>query len=674
MNPRVPVFGALVALVLAAPLVAQEKTSSPARDVPAIKEAAQLAPASSLLYVEMRHPDQLSKEVAALLKGSALEDIAATMARFRTKLGENRNIWWMNEELALLGMFLSPEFVAEAGRLQGGFFAITSIGKDGPEMVGVVLNGTSNAPGFFMRTYLAVDFEIRGQEAVEGVMTYRARRRDWAKPVPALPGGAPPMPPERKESGPTFAILPGAVVMGTTKAVHEVIRRSKGKGTTPALNTLVSYKEASKVREQPGLFVHCDLPGLCKSLDETIFTDPKSSDAREWKMVKKLLNPAAFRELSGALTLQGGTLGLRLQARLDPTQSSPVLDLLPNRKGSLDVLQAAPRDSLLAWSLAFPDGATRWQKLVALLDGLARDQGERTLPSQMIRQLEQQLQFNLGKDVFGKIRDIGVVLEPRGVTPPGAVRMPLLVFNLDDAETAKRFEEEIFPRLVGLATPRESPRPTREKVLEQSISSLPDPFGLWGALHYGRSGKTLVLGQDRKLVAESLVLSQRKEGLLSDKRVSTALTRIESPIGAGTFSLGHALVEVLRELETPATMRWAVPQGAVGPGGKPPLPPREDPKKPEAPKVFEKHVKELTKVVEAMPPGTLSLTRTKEQLTFEAQLSGLASCSAKLINVWIESLMDRAIRQGNRGGGGGVGIAPLDIEFPPEKAKVDREE
>src|SRR6266542_22341 len=98
--------GAALLLVLAGPAGAQ------------VKEAAELLPAGTLAYVEVRHPERLSRELAALTKGSAVSDMAAAVAKFRERLGDGRRIW-LSEDISIFGSIFGPEWLAEGGRLQG---------------------------------------------------------------------------------------------------------------------------------------------------------------------------------------------------------------------------------------------------------------------------------------------------------------------------------------------------------------------------------------------------------------------------------------------------------------------------------------------------------------------------------------------------------------------------
>ncbi len=46
-----------------------------------MKDAVEWLPAQTLACVEVRHPERLSREAAALIKGSALDDLPRRMAR-----------------------------------------------------------------------------------------------------------------------------------------------------------------------------------------------------------------------------------------------------------------------------------------------------------------------------------------------------------------------------------------------------------------------------------------------------------------------------------------------------------------------------------------------------------------------------------------------------------------
>src|SRR5262245_1346117 len=97
-----------------------------------VKDPAELFPTDTLAYLELRQPDRLARELAALFKGSALENMHTSLAKFREKMPDHDN-WWPFHQVTEFGLFLSPEVLSEVGRMKGGAFAITGFSlEDGP--------------------------------------------------------------------------------------------------------------------------------------------------------------------------------------------------------------------------------------------------------------------------------------------------------------------------------------------------------------------------------------------------------------------------------------------------------------------------------------------------------------------------------------------------------------
>ena len=76
--------------------------------------------------IEVSQPDKLAKEVHALVKGSSLDEMPATLARFRAKLKEPDRFYGAYN-VRDLGMFSSPEVMRDLGKLRGGAFAVTGL-------------------------------------------------------------------------------------------------------------------------------------------------------------------------------------------------------------------------------------------------------------------------------------------------------------------------------------------------------------------------------------------------------------------------------------------------------------------------------------------------------------------------------------------------------------------
>ena len=570
-----------------------------------VKEPAELLPAETLAYVELRQPERLARELAALTKGSALDNLPQTMAKFRARQPEGDYPSWRTENVAMFSTFLAPEVIAEAGRLQGAVLALTGIGKDGPQYVAVILSGSSNIPTFALRTALASDWEMRDRGEVEGITLYRARRRNWRKKAfrEDVPQG-----PAFEENGPTFALLPGGVVLGAEDSVKEVIRRARGKAGTPSLTSVRAYKDSARLRQQPGLFAYADLAALSGQLDQ-LYKNDTSSDARTWSAIKSVVKPEAFRSAALSLSLAGGELALQAHVQVDPKSSSPVLDLLPQGPADTALLRLVPRGTTLGLCMSLRDGAARWQKFLDLMDAAVRSQGVRRgelLPSQGVAELESRLKLKLGKDVFGKLDGVGVVYDLAEALSGKAQRLPVLVLGGKDEEAARYLEEKVVPKV---------------------LAALVKP------LHCVRKGKVVVLGEGR----QSLAAVGRGEGVLADRRVAAAVKALDSPLLVGVVPVGQTLVPVLRELETMNLSEYERRFGKEK---------RFEPPTPRTrPAPFEKYVKELEKIVAPMTPAVVSLARKPDRLTLEVRQPGLRTYTAPVINLWIESALERGARQ-----------------------------
>jgi hypothetical protein len=667
MKLRMLLLGAALALL---PLTAQAQ----------VKDPAELFPSHALAYLEVCKPAQLARETEALLKGSYLDNLPVRMARFREKLGDREDFFfydsWM---IGSVGIIFSPEMLAEFGRLQGGAVALTGFTKDKePEIVGVVLAGDSNAPTFLLRMYLSMD-QVGIVSEVEGVQLFRPKRPDYRNFKDFDPGkGDVPRRPPIREMGPTFALLPGAVVIGsTTDSVKDVVRRFKGKNAEPALTAKTAFKESAKLRDKPGLFGYADLTALTGQLDE-IFKDGGSPEGRMWADVKALINPKAFRTLIVSLALQNGGLELNAQLSLDPKQSSPLLEILPDKKVKAELLHAVPKDSVVTLALALPDGEKRWEKILSLLDGIARSAGapDAFLPSKVVQGMETKTNINLGKEVFAKIDGVALALDVRGADLRRGPPFPLLVLNATDAEAAKNLEDRL-PQLMTMFGATDVGKPTTERIQGQAIRSLPADRLPWGAqVHYGRQGTVLVVGPNRDAVAEGLLGSADKKGLLGNARVAELVKGFDEPVALGTWSLGQTLTLAMRE--------WSRSEPAIqpkfdfkdkdGPGGFQPVPPprKPDDKPPARSKEAAKFIQDMTKLMDTQPPAVLALSRKPDRLTLEMRQPSLRTVSAKAIDLLIDSLLHEMATNRPRFGPGGTIIPDKEIPLPPPPVPIDK--
>src|SRR5262249_27585556 len=215
-----------------------------------MKDAAELLPAQTLACVELRQPARLSREVGALVKGSALEDLPRQLAKKHAEDENDRGFRysWQSQMLGMLSLFLSPEMLDEAARVRGGFIALTGFAKDGtPEVVGVLQSGGSNFPRLYIRRFLSFSGAALVGE-VEGVPLFREVQYIYS----SKPGGGPPQR-EQRENGPVLGQMPGLLLFGSSvDSLKEVIRRAKGKNGDVALSSVRAFKDAAALRERPG--------------------------------------------------------------------------------------------------------------------------------------------------------------------------------------------------------------------------------------------------------------------------------------------------------------------------------------------------------------------------------------------------------------------------------------
>jgi hypothetical protein len=614
----------------------------------AVKDVAELLPAQTLACVEVRQPERLSREIAVLLKGSELEDMPAVMARFREKLGDNNNQFWMFNMYAAESILVSPEMINECGRIQGAIVAVTGVTKDGPEVVGVVMAGDSNFPTFFMRAMLTANFNVRSVAEVEGVRIYRQHSQVFRAPVAA----GVPMAPQWEDQGPFMALLPSTIVYGSTvESIQDVVRRFKGKSSEPSLASVAAYKEAAKQRDKPGFFAYTDLAALAGRMDE--LGKNLGPFEEQWRVVKAAVNPKAVLAATASLTLQNGVLELKSRVDLDPKQSSPLVDLLTAKAAPPDVLYFTPRDGLLTLSLNLNDGEKRWDKLLGLIDDLTKAQPReagRSSASAGLRELEDRVKLNIAKDVLGKLTSAAVTLDPEAALSPDGRPVPLLLLQATDADAAKLLEEQALPKLLGLASGK-TPAAIRLEVDGRSIHDV--AVGrLAGVLHMtdlyiGREGAFLAVGVNRKEVAAALNAGAKKEGLLGEEKTAGALKGLEDSAVVAVFSSAKEIVELFKQMERAPSVIAAPPfaRVAVPAPLAPPIPKPADDQPPKLSKRAEKTIADATKAVESLPPTVLSLSRKADGLTLEIRQSGLKNTTSRLIDLWIDATLERLLEQ-----------------------------
>lgn len=613
-------------------------------------DPAELLPSSTGFFLEFSQPQPVIQEVSALLKGSALEDMPAFLAQLRDKLGDEELSFWADQSYSMLGTFLGPEGLAEARRLKAGCVALTGFDKNhNPEFLWVLLAGESNLPGFFMRAVLTSDRNMRSIEKVAGVNLYRQlnwrpRFRDKDKDKDKK-GFVPPEEPdpETKYYGPTYALMPGMLLAGSTPAtVRDALLRSRGLKSEQNLAQSLAFQKMARLRDRPGLFAYADL-GLLASQADRFFEDARQGfppgraafNPSFWNVTKALTNPKGLRTCAASLTLQKSGLDLQAQVLSDPGQDIPLLGVLPNKDAGTEALHFAPANSLAALTFSLNDGSKHWDKLLELANTVFQASGEDAkAPDKAIEGLEEKLKVRFGKDIFGKLTDVTLVMgmpalprRPVGKDdqPPGredeaaSGAVPLLVVLKTSSVEAAKSLETVLLESVRLIGGDEKLLPASREIQDQVIRSLPAARGR-RAIHHGRHGATLVIGLDAKAVADSLVAGTKKQGLLAQPSLAESLKGLEAPVLAGVGSLNRTIQLAMRA-------RTTFPLGEEDRPGLPARANRE---------AVDKLIGVFAQSTEEMPPAVLSLSRKPGVLNLRLHQTGLQGVTPQTVDTFLE--------------------------------------
>jgi hypothetical protein len=578
------------------------------------KNPADIMPAKTIGYIELRQPGQLVKEFQGLFEGSVLSKPEALK-----KLSEKHAASSFRrgmEETQIAGLLLAPEIPAEIGRIQGAAVALTGLDKDDPRMpefVAVILPGDSNILRLAFRAiplgFTSGHFRSDGKTNVEGmsrfesigevdgVTLYRMRTRE--RRTPAAGGGATGKE-EVREQGPALAMLPDALVVGSVERVKEVIGLAKGAQTKP-LSSTRAYQEANKAMgDRPGIFSLGDTQALLAMLEQI----PMRPDEKEvLATIKKLINPAALESVSQSLTLSAGTLRFQWQARLDPKEKSRILDLVPASGINAEMLNFLPRDATVVLAISNADGEKRFTNLLKLADEIHQTAGGRGRPpSEELGRFEEMLGTKIGKDILGKIESVAI-----GMRPPTGIAdfaAAVAVIQGTNEAAAKSLVEQTIPHIYSLVMKSPDVKADAQEVQGQTIHVIP-PF-----VSYGRQGATIVLGAKADAVADALNNGIKKAGLLSDEKFGSRFAKSE-----GTVFLLAAKPLTMAAKSLPMGMMFM-------------------PAEPRA--IASKVIGPIQQLAKNEEPIVLHVTRSRDALTAEFVVTGLKDIVPKAVDIGVE--------------------------------------
>jgi hypothetical protein len=623
-----------------------------------VKSPAELFSAKTLGYAEIRHPGQLAKEIRSLFQGSVLANVPESLAKLRAKYDAHNSLYRLNETLGLCGLMLAPEVIAEAQRLQGAAIGLTGISQNGePEFVAVILPGRSQAPSFFLRTAVMMA-RMRPSATVEGVTLYRSFY--WGKEG---------RPDKRQsddsrvihESGPTVAMMPGILFIGSPSAVKDAIQRAKGKGKGASLAEWAGFQEALKqAGKGPGLFAFADVSTLWNLIEKQIQPRLRKGGREQLAALSKLVNPKAFRTVTYSYTLTEGTLRIRKVVLLNRKEKSPLMELFPTTPVNTEVLHFAPADAMFVAALSNGGGEKRAAQLLALADQVAKLGGqERELPSDMVKKMEEHLQIDLAKDVFGKIANVAfavgdplkapmkrVVEESRDVkrVRSGPEIPMVFIVEATDKQAARKMVKDLLPRFVAMMAHKEAVKPTTKEINGHQIHTL-QVDRHQDAVHYGRQGNVIVLGPYETPVAQALAAGADKKGWLASAKSADLLSELKDPVAVMAFKPITAAMEFAMLRLSSASAKRPV----KGIEQRPPTKPLPHSRRKaisgegkddsnghdmEADKIQKK----LSKLLAKEEPLVASITLTEDRSVAEAKMGGLKPLVARLTDFVVEQM------------------------------------
>jgi hypothetical protein len=644
--------------VLAVVLLAACATPAPAAEPPA--DLADLFPSGTLAYAEVVNPAELAPELAAVFKGTVLED-SITFIHTRKDAAKNLIELTGKKSLAVLGLFAAPEMMGELKKLRIAV-ALTGFSENGdPDFAIIVLTHDSPAAGLAARAYLTLTQSLRKVGEVSKVPVFQHRNPNINYDNNGVPVIQNDKPMTDGPHEPTFAYTPGLFVFGSSKtAVGIAIKRFNGEDKAASLATTPLFKEAAATHRKTGLFYFVNFPEFCAKFDaanklrghergiEELFRPLEGGAARGndldlFALFKLTANPKAVKALAGLVRFRDGGVSATLSATFDPAHKSPLLEFLSGPGVKVELLHHARRPASFAIGVTLPE-KNRAAAVIGFLDAIAKANGQLgRLPGEAVRELEQKFKIAITDGLLAKTRAVTVFLPTKQELPKGAKAMPMLVLHTDDAVTAAAWEE-FYPKLFGdLSGAAVTPQPSTEMVGSVKVLSLPGtglPFN--APVHFARNGTAIALGLDRKLVAAAVTADAANSVIGGDKMVSPPAADVSA---FGVVSLGDV---VLGLLDRPR------PEGPVVPKNDEPLfLPNGNP-------VPESFIEEMKKArqgfvesLRTLPPAALTVKRAGNELRVELFQPKVQAGGLKAVIDTAATWLDKAnaLAGTNRNGG-----------------------
>ena len=506
---RIACFAVASLLVGAAPVVA----AGPA--------VADLFPADTLAYAEVREPAKVAPQVTAALAGSRLADVMKLIDAHRDAAKTPHDLTG-KQQLAVLGLVASPELAAEVGKLGGVGAGLTGFNATGePEAAVAVLTGDTAAAGLAARAFLSLA-SVRRVGAVDGVPVYQFRHPRFSfDPNTGQQKLDNDKPPEEGAYEATAAYTPGLFVYGTSKvAVGAVLTRYRGKGAN-GLGGVAAFRAARDAHPHPGVFVYTDAAALVTRLDEVRRASEGGPEPDALGWFRLLADDKSVRHVAGTIRLRDGGLVAELSASFAPGRASPLLALLSGPGVKTEFLGPVPSSAATAVAVTFPE-KERAAAVVGLLDAAAKASGGlgRT-PSEAIKELETRFKVSVADELIGKTRAV-TVFTPTGAAGKAAQSFPTIVLHADSPAVAAAWED-FLPKLAADVGGGEPVQPSSEVVDGVKVLSLPGTDLPWRAgIHYARKDAVVAVGLDRAVVAAAVTAGPAAVQLPADNPAALA--------------------------------------------------------------------------------------------------------------------------------------------------------
>jgi hypothetical protein len=594
-------------------------------------DVADLFPAETLAYAELHNPAELGPQLAALLKGTPLEDGIALVEGKKKAAKVPQDLGGLRD-LGELSLLASPEVLAEFRRLGGVAVGVVGFNDRGdPEVVLAVLTGDSAVAALAARAFLTTSTKLRKVTVVSKVPLFQYRPPGVEFDQNGAPKLATDKPPTEGAHEPTFAFTPGLFAVGTSAAaLAPVIKRFLGE-EKDALRGTDGFKAAAAEYRKPGLFVYANPADLFAKVDAAGRARGTPFDSELLAGLKLTANPKALRSVAGCARFRDGGVAVTVGATFDPAQKSPLWDFFAGPPAKVDALYHARKPAPFAATVNLPE-KDRAAALLGFLDALAKSTGDLgRLPGDVIKDLQQKQAVPDPAALLARVRAVTVVVPAGPELPKDAKPLPLFVLHLDDAAAAGAWEE-FLPKLVGEIAGDDPPRPSSEtvggvKVLSLTAAGLP-----WKSpLHYARRGAVLVLGQDRKLVAAAVAADAGTSVAGGDKPLEVPAGEV---VLLGALRFGALVTALDSPAAAPERKNDPPRRGRFRPDSGPP----------------EEFLKELEKArgaflaaVGELPPAVVSVRRSGAELRFEVfqpkvQNGGLTPVITAGVN-WFDKLM-----------------------------------